>query len=609
MTFIGADLAPSPEQIMGLQAVARGDRPADLAIRGGTVLALHNRELIERDVLIVGPHIAAVTPPGRLEAAAEIDATGRYVAPTFIDVHLHIEYTLLTPGELARLVVPRGTTTVLADPNCLANVVGTRGADAMASTATPLRIFQQISHKIPRVPELELGGATMPEADVLERLAAPNVATLGESNPFDLDLSAARKAHTALAAGRRLTGHTARIADEPLWAYLAGGVSDDHNAFNTAEVIDRLRLGVMITVMAGSMNDNVPLVFEDPDAVAGGFDHISFCADDRHVEDLHDHGHIDHHVRRAIAAGVPTIEAYRMASLNAASYYRLDHLLGSVTPSRLADVMIIDDLTGVRPELVIVGGQVVGREGRATFTNPDTMPDWVRNTVHLPADFGPEAFRVGAAPAPDEVAVVRAMEMYDGYFKRAFEAELPVVDGNVVPDPANDVAKITVVDRHHGTDTRATGFVRGFGLHRGALGITSNCENQNLVVVGTSDDDLAHAARTLRDIGGGYVCVADGEVLATVPLPLGGIMSDRPWEQVYEESVAANQAAASLGCRIPSPYMILAFVGLAGVPDYGLTEKGLIDTFTQSFLPVLVCCRCPQHIHAGTDGRPGDVAP
>jgi adenine deaminase len=600
--FIGAELVPSPEELLRLQAVARGDEPADVAIRGGTVLALHSRELIKRDVLIAGSHIAAITPYDRLDAITDIDASGQFVAPTFIDVHLHIEYTMLTPGELGRLVVPRGTTTVLADPNCLANVCGTRAMDVMGATATPLRIFQQVSHKIPRVPDLELGGAVVSEADIIERLTATNVATLGESNPFDLDLSAARKAHAALSAGRRLTGHTARIADEPLWAYLAGGVSDDHNAFNTAEVLDRLRLGVMITVMAGSMNDNVPLVFEDPAAVSGGFDHMTFCADDRHVEDLHDEGHIDHHVRSAIAAGVPTIEAYRMATLNAAQNYRMDHLIGSITPTRLADIMILEDLEDVRPSLVLVGGEIAGRNGGATFTDTDVMPDWVRETVHLPNDFGPDLFRVEADAAADEVAVVRAMEMYDGYFKRALEAELPVIDGNVVPDPTIDIAKITIADRHHGTDTRATGFVRGFGLTRGALGITSNCENQNLVVVGTSDDDLALAATTLRDIGGGYVCVADGEVLAAVPLPYGGIMSDQPWETVYDQSVAANRAAQTLGCEIASPYMILAFVGLAGVPDYGLTEKGLIDTMTQSFIPVVLCCRCPQHVHTGDAG-------
>ncbi len=609
--FLGASLVPTPEQILRLQAVARGDEPADLAIRGGTVLATHSRELIPRDVLVVGPHIAAVTPHGRLAAREEIDATGRIVSPTFIDVHLHIEYTLLTAGELARLVVPRGTTCVLADPNCLANVVGSPAMDIMAVTDTPLRIFQQVSHKVPRVPGMELGGGVVPEQVVLDLLVSGRTATLGESNPFDLDLSSARKAHVAMAAGRRLTGHTARLADELLWAYLAGGVSDDHNAFDTAEVLERLRLGVMITVMSGSMNDNVPLVFADVPAVTGGFDHITFCADDRHVEDLRDHGHIDHHVREAIRSGVPTLEAYRMATLNAARHYRLDHLLGSVTPTRLADLMLLDDLDEVRPSLVLVHGQVAGRDGEACFENPDVLPDLVRGTVRLHPDFGPSSFRVEAAAGPDEVAVVRAMEMYDGYFKRAFEAELPVVDGNVVADPSIDVAKIAVVDRHHATPTLAMGFVRGFGLTAGALGITSNCENQNLVVVGTSDEELAHAARVLEEIGGGYVAVSGGQVLATVPLPLGGIMSDQPWEVVYRQSVAANEAAATLGCTMPSPYMILAFVGLAGVPDYGLTELGLIDTPTQTFVPVLVCCRCPQHAHAGRvqPGRPTPEVP
>ncbi len=606
---LGADLVPTPEQIMRLQAVARGDEVADLAIRGGTVMSVHSRELVERDVLIVGPYIAAVTPPGRLRAVVEIDAAGRFVTPTFVDTHLHIEYTMLTPGELARLVVPRGTTTVLADPNCLANVCGAAAIDVMGHTTTPMRIFQQISHKVPRVPGRELGGATVSEQEVLDRLVLATTATLGESNPFDLDLSAARKAHVTLAAGRRITGHTARLADEPLWSYLAGGVGDDHNAFNTTEVLDRLRLGVMITVMAGSMNDNVPLVFADVDAVAGGFDHMTFCADDRHVEDLHELGHIDHHVRSAIACGVPVVEAYRMATLNAARHYRLDHLLGSITPSRLADLMVLDDLAAVSPSLVVVGGVVVAEDGRAAFANTDApLPAWTRDTMRLHAGIGVETFRVPATPGPDEVAVVRAMEMYDGYFKRAFEAELPVVDGNVIADPSIDVAKIAVVDRHHATSHRAMGFVQGFGLRRGALGITSNCENQNLVVVGTSDADLALAASALRELGGGYVAVADGRVLASVPLPYGGIMSDQPWEVVHEQSVAINAAARELGCDMASPFMILAFVGLAGVPDYGLTELGLIDTFTQEIIPVLLCCRCPLHVHRARvppQGEPG----
>ena len=593
--FIGAHLVATPEQLLRLQSVAAGTEPADLAIRDGTVLALHGRELLRRDVLICGAHIAAVTPPGHLAAVDEIDAAGRWVSPGFIDTHLHIEYTLLTPGELARLVVPRGTTTVLADPNCLANVLGPVGMDIAGSTGTPLRIFRQVSHKVPRTPALELGGGEVPEAEILARLSDPLTVTLGESNPFDLGSSAARKSHRALAAGRRITGHTARIASEPLWAYAAAGIFDDHNAFDPDEVIERLRLGIGITVMSGSMNDNVRPLFADPARVAGGFDQFTFCADDRHVGDLAEHGHIDHHVRTAIDCGVEPIEAYRMATLNAARSYRLDHLVGSITPTRLADLMLLEDLTDVRPHLVLVGGEVVASENTATFSNDDTLPASCRGTIRLHPDIGPESFRTEAAPAPGEVAVVRAMEMYDGYFKRAFEAELATSGGSVAADPAADIAKIAVVDRHHASHTLAIGFVRGFGLRAGAIGITTNCENQNLVVLGTSDDELAHAARSLAEFDGGYVVVAGGEVLGALALPYGGCMSDRPWEEVHAGLKNVTAAARSLGCEVASPFMILSFVGLAGVPDYGLTEKGLIDTLTQTFLPVLICCRCPAH--------------
>ena len=604
VAFIGAHLVPSPGQLLRLQRVAAGAEAADLALRDGTVLALHGREMLRRDVLICGPHIAAVTPPGRLAAATEIDAGGSWISPGFIDTHLHIEYTLLTPGELARLVVPRGTTTVLADPNCLANVLGPVGMDIAGTTGTPLRIFRQVSHKVPRTPELELGGGAVPEAEILARLSDPLAVTLGESNPFDLEASAARKSHRALAAGRRITGHTARITDEPLWTYAAAGVFDDHNAFEPDEVIERLRLGIGITVMSGSMNDNVRRLFAHPARVAGGFDQFTFCADDRHVGDLAGEGHIDHHVRTAIDCGVEPIEAYRMATLNAARSYRLDHLLGSITPTRLADLMVLEDLEEVRPHLVLVSGEVAGRHGAATFPNDDALPESCRGTVRLHPDLGPESFRVEAEPAPGEVAVVRAMEMYDGYFKRAFEAELAVVEGSVAADPAADIAKIAVVDRHHASHTLAMGFVRGFGLRRGAIGITTNCENQNLVVLGTSDAELAHAAHSLERIDGGYVVVAGGEVLASLPLPYGGCMSDRRWEDVDAGLGEVTAAARSLGCETPSPFMILSFVGLAGVPDYGLTERGLIDAYTQTFLPVLVCCRCPTHAGATQPAAP-----
>ncbi|MES2603593.1 MAG: adenine deaminase C-terminal domain-containing protein, partial [Pseudomonadota bacterium] len=435
------------------------------------------------------------------------------------------------------------------------------------------------------------------EEEQLERLAASHAATVGESNPFGLDERASRMFAQSLATGRRNTGHTARVKNELLWAYAASGISDDHNAFNTEEVLERVRLGMMITVMSGSMNDNVPMVFADVDAVRGGFPFFSFCADDRHVDDLHRVGHIDHHVRQAIKQGVPVLDAYRMASLNAAMYYRLDHLIGSITPCRIADLLVLDNLEDAKPSQVYLNGKLAAQDGKSLFPNDDPIPAWMYGTVKLPLDFSADAFYVEATTGPGEVAVVRAMEMYDGYFKRAFEAELPIINGNVTPDPAQDVAKIAIVDRHHGTDTRSCGFVRGFGLRTGAIAATTNCENQNLVIVGTSEADMAAAANALRELGGGYVAIKDGKVMASLPLPVAGIMSDLPWETVLQQSDIVDAAAHALGSTLNSPFMILAFVGLAGVPDYGLTEKGLIDSRTMQFIPVLVCCRCPQHMH------------
>jgi adenine deaminase len=594
------ELLPSVAELARLRHVAGGSAPADLIVRNGQVLHLHTGEIRHADVVIAGRHIAAITPPGRFGAAAnEIEADGRFVAPTFVDTHIHIEYTMLTPGELARLIVPKGTTTLLADPNCIANVLGEAGMDVVAHTGTPLRILQQVSPEVPRSPTMELGGAVVPDAAVHERLQRSNAVALGESNPFNLSLESAAKQRTALAAGKRITGHTARLADEPLWAYAAGGVSDDHNAVTTAEVLDRLRLGMTITVMAGSMNDNCPQVFADLDALgAWGLAHLCFCADDKHVDDLCLQGHIDHHIRQVISAGVAPIDAYRMATLNAAIHARLDHVLGSVTPSRLADLVLLDDLRTAEPSMVLVGGEVAARDGAALFTNDDDIPAFTRHTVKLAPTLTEEHLAVRVAGDDIGSAVVRAVEMYDGYFKRAFEHELAVIDGVVHCDIETDVLQVAIVDRHHATPTVGLGFVRGFGLTRGALAATTNCENQNLVLVGTSASELLHAARVAAEIGGGYVAVADGEVLATCPLPIAGIMSDQPWEEVHRQSIAVDAAAESLGCTMHAPFMIMAFIGLAGVPDLGLTERGLIDVATQQFCDVVVrCCRCPTHVH------------
>jgi adenine deaminase len=603
MSAIRPDLLPTTEELSAIRAVAIGDRSADLIVRGGRVLHVHTDEFLEGDVVISGRHIAAVTPVGRMRADNVVEAAGRWVTPTFIDAHLHIEYTMLTPGELARLIIPRGTTTVLCDADAMANVAGIPGIELMGTTGTPLRIFDQIAPTTPVSKTLGRGGAEIGEDEVLDRLGAPRTVTLGEGNPFDYSTVATNRFRTALASGLRITGHSGRQSDELLWGYLAAGVGDDHNAATLPEVIDRVRLGAMVTVMSGSMNDNIDAIFADLEAVRPFLGHMCFCADDKHVQDLATEGHIDHSVRKAIALGVDPATAYRMATLQPAVYYRIDHVVGSITPCRLADLQLIPGLTQVRPDTVIVGGQVVASGGAPLFANDDVMPDWTRETIKINKTFSSNDLRLTAV---GNTARVQAVEMYDGYFKRGFHIDLPVRDGVVQPDVDHDVLKFTVINRHHGNGPFSLGFVRGFGLTGGALAVSSNCPDVNIVAVGTSDADIAHAVHALERQRGGFTAVRDGDVLASVPLPIGGLMGDAPWERTAERLAAAHAAAASMGCGIRSPYMVLSFVGLIVVPDFGLTELGLVDVVRQEFAPLLLqdaeggvlACRCVNHEHS-----------
>lgn len=601
MSALRPDLLPTTAELVRLRAVAAGREEPDLIVRGGTVLHVHTGEWLPADVVVAGRHIAAVTPVGRMSCADPdrvVDATGQFVTPTFVDAHLHVEYTMLTPGELARLSVPRGTTTVLADADCLANVCGVPGIEYMGRTGTPLRILDQITPVTPVNPALERGGAVIPDAAVLDLLAAPGTVTLGESNPFDSSVEATQRFATALANGRRITGHTGRQEFESLWGYLAAGVSDDHNAATLPEVLDRVRLGAMVTIMSGSMNDNLDAVLADLPAVQPVLGHTCFCADDKHVGDLSGEGHIDHSVRKAIQLGVDVTQAYRMGTWQPAQYYKIDHLVGSLTPTRLADLMVLPDPRDVRPSVVVVGGQVVARDGVALFENTDEVPEFTRDTLHVADSLGPRSFGVRAQGTS---VPVQAVEMYDGYFKRGFHTDLPVRDGYVQTDVAADVLKVAVVDRHHAEDLVGIAFVKGFTLSGGALAVSTNCTTMNIAVVGTTDADMAFAVRQLERSGGGFVAVRDGVVLAEVPLEVGGLMSAAPWEQTAHALRTAEAAARSLGCDVRAPYMVLSFVGMVVVPDFGVTERGFVDVVRQEFAPLVLqdatggplSCRCP----------------
>ncbi|KAJ4287536.1 hypothetical protein N0V90_012239 [Kalmusia sp. IMI 367209] len=595
----GAYLTITVDELVNLRLVALGRTSPTLIIRRGLILALHTGEILERDVVISGRHIAAITPWNHVSTIDnEIDATGKYISPGFIDTHLHIEYTKLVPAELARLSVPRGTTTVLADANCIANVLGEEGMDFMRTTKTPLRIFQQVSHKVPGGdPEIEMGGVRIATETLAHRVSQSFAATLGESNPFSLDRASAVKQAAALHAGKRITGHTALLSNEPLWAYAAGGIGDDHNAHRPEDVVERLRLGLMLTVMSGSMNSNIESVFSDISQYKAGLNHMSFCADDKFAEDLHREGHIDFHVREAIRYGVEPVQAYRIATLNAALYYRIDHLIGSITPAKLADLLVLDNLEDAKPSIVIVNGKVVARDNKASFVNNDPVPPFTLNTIHLnPTFFDPSTYRTYPKQPKAKHVYIQAVEMYDGYFKRAFHTPLQIhpTEGHLLSDLSNDVLKLVVIDRHHKTTNHGTAFVRGFKLKRGAIACTTNCENQNLVILGTSDEEIAFAAKAIHVLGGGYVAVAAGDVLGSVELAVAGCMSLEPYEEVVRKSrqldeiVQRELVGGEPRDAMKVPFMILSFVGLVGVPDLGVTELGLVHTAKQELINVLL---------------------
>ncbi len=587
---IRPELAPGHDEIARLKAVAAGREQADLALRGGDVVFVHTGESFPADVHVSGRHIAAVTPPGRLpHAVTEVDATGHHLLPGFIDCHIHIDYCLLPPGELARLIVPKGTTALFADPNGAAYVFGRRGIDLQADTNAPLRVFLQISCSIPNFPAVEQGGQTLSTDEIVEFLGDPRTASWGESSPFVTDEHTLRCLHGALARGRRVTGHTARLDGEPLWAYLAGGVCDDHNAATRTEAMERIRRGSNLALQSSSMSNYISDVLGDPQSLGWAAAHVMFCADDKYADDLAREGHIDHHVRSAVELGVPPQLAVRMATLNAAAHFRVDHLIGSITPSRLADIVLVPDLVRFEPAAVWMGGRMVAEAGRALFDNPDQpYPEWVTRSMNIGRTLSAEDFAV-RAPGPGRWEI-RVLEMYDGYYKRALR-EVIVSDerGLLEPDPAADLAKVAVVDRHLATGKIGRAFVRGFGLRSGALAVTTNCSNQNLVVVGTSDDECAAAGNRLAEIGGGFVVMDRGRPVAEVPLRYGGTVSLEPHEVLLGRLTEARRAAALLGCDLSySPFMILSFIGLAAVPELGLTELGLIDVATQVFVPPVV---------------------
>ena len=553
-------------------AVARGDEPADLVVRGGRVFSPFTREWLDVDIAICDGTIAGL---GAYEGTETLDAEGAHVVPGFIDAHMHLESVKLLVDELARLVLPLGTTAVVADPHEIANVLGTDGVHWLldASSDLQLEVFFMAPSCVPASP-FESPRRTLTAGDLQSLMRRRRVIGLAEMMNFPGVIAGhpAELAKLALDGAEHVDGHAPGVLGNDLQAYAAAGIYSDHEALTIEEGRERLRAGMWLLIREASMARNLeallPLVRELGPA------RMAFCTDDRDPEHIADEGHINAMVRAAVADGVRAEDALLLASLHPAQWHGLDHL-GAIAPGYQADLLFLPDLESFVPELVLKRGRPL--EPVAT----PAVPDWVRQSVRI-KPVSPSSFEIAWVGGP--LRVIGLVE--EQVVTRSLVEEPRSEDGHAVADAERGHVKIAVVERHLGTGRIGLGFVSGSGLQRGALASTVAHDAHNLVVVGMSDEDMAFATTRLAEIGGGIVAVEGGRVLAECPLPVAGLLSDAPLGVVIEQSRACNEAAMSLGWQGATPFLTLAFLALSVIPSLKITDRGLVDVDRFELVPL-----------------------
>ncbi|HRW52713.1 MAG TPA: adenine deaminase [Phycisphaerae bacterium] len=562
----------TPSELKHRVDVAAGRAPADLVLRGGQIVNVLANEIHEGDIAIAGDRIVGI---GDYDGAVVEDISGLCVCPGLIDAHVHIESSMLAPPEFARLVSTCGTTAVVTDPHEIANVLGIDGIRYMlaASEKTPIDVYAMLSSCVP-ASHLETAGATLLAEDLRPLFDEPRVLGLAEmmNYPGVVGGDAQCLAKIAMTPGR-VDGHAPGLSGRDLCAYVATGVASDHECVSAAEAQEKLRLGLRIMIREGSQARNLEALL--PAVTPATADRFMFCTDDKDVDDLLAQGQIDHMVRSAIASGMDPILAIRLGSLSAAQYFGLRDL-GAVAPARRACLTIVDNLRDFRVRRVYHNGRLVAADGKSTIPEVATTGTSHANTVNIaPLDREQIAIPSGDITGPQRVHVIHVIE--DRIDTERSIETLQAIDGRLHADPGADLARLVVIERHRASGRIGAGFVRGFGLSRGALASTVGHDAHNLVVVGVDDGDIIVAAERLAEIGGGFCATAGGKVLAEVPLPIAGLMSDATADQLSQRLDRLHQAAHSLGGKLRRPFMALSFLPLSVIGRLKLTDQGLVD--------------------------------
>ncbi|MFT4149383.1 MAG: adenine deaminase [Paracoccaceae bacterium] len=553
----------------------RGLVPADLVLKGGRVFDLITGDLVETDVAICGDTIVGVFD--RYSGRREIDVSGQVLVPGFIDTHLHIESSLVTPFEFDRCVTPLGVTTAICDPHEIANVCGLTGIRYFldASDCTLMDIRVQLSSCVPST-HMETTGARLSAADLIPLRDHPRTLGLAEFMNYPGVLMKDAGCMDKLAAwqGRHIDGHAPLLRGRDLNGYLSAGIRTEHEATSAEEGLEKLRKGMRLLIREGSVSKDLhalaPLITERFSP------YICFCTDDRNPLDIGEHGHLDYMIRTAIGLGAEPLAVYRAASLSAAEAFGLKDR-GLIAPGKRADIAVIDSLEGCHAARVFAGGVEVTA---AAFAARRQVAPVARHSVKARPVTASD-FRAGGNRVETPVIGILPGKIITEHLT----FDIAPQDGDKRPDLSRDLIRIAVIERHGVNGNRATGFVRGFGLKRGAIASTVCHDHHNIAVVGADYDDMALAANRLGQIEGGFVVAEGGRILAELALPVAGLMSLNPFETVRDDLIALRSAARSLGVVLEEPFLQLAFLALPVIPHLKITDHGMVDVDRFEIIP------------------------
>ncbi|MGB8369101.1 MAG: adenine deaminase [Verrucomicrobiia bacterium] len=548
--------------------IARGEQPAELLFKNARLVNVLSGEIHPANVAVDDGRVIGI---GDYRARRVIDLHGSYLAPSLIDGHFHVESSMLTVPEFARAVVPHGTGAAVIDPHEYANVLGLDGIRYVleSSKKLPLDFFIMLPSCVPATP-LETAGARITADDLRLMIGDERVAGVGEMMNFPGVFLGAKSELAKIDAGKGkcVDGHAPGLRGKNLNAYVLAGVRSDHESVEVGEAKEKLRLGMHVLLREGSTERNLAHLL--PLINAHNAQNCSFATDDKLAGDLVNEGHIDHCVRKAIRLGLPPISALQIATINTARHYRLQNL-GAIAPRFWADFIVFDDLKKFSVRQVYKKGALVAEDGRYLGRTPAKigLPRSTMNMRYQPGDF-----RVRAGGGKK----IKVIEIVPQQIVTRTAIVTPKVEGSeVVADTGRDILKLVVVERHRATGNVGVGFVRGFKLKRGAIGSTVAHDAHNVVVAGTNDADMLCALQQLERMQGGQVAVANGKIKAELPLPIAGLVSDRPLAEVIKGIGDLNVAARALGCKLPAPFMSLSFLSLSPIPELKLTDQGLID--------------------------------